>query len=303
MSTTSPAPALVVESDRVPALTWIGDLCQLTKPRIGALILATVAIAGFVARWGQPDPWLLVSAMLGTFLVAASASACNQWLERRRDALMPRTSDRPLPAGRLSGRQVVVLATVSLVLGLSWLSLTVNLPTALLGLLTWVIYVLIYTPLKPRTSMNTVVGAVAGAMPVLMGWAAVGGTLDLRAAALFLIVFLWQFPHFMAIAWIYREQYARAKMQMLTVVDPSGRRAGVQAVLAAAALLPVSFVPVLGIDGNWYVAAAFVLGTLQLACAVAFFVRMNEASARLLLRASLVYLPVLLALLALVPLL
>ena len=303
MSTTGTAPSLVVDRDRWQPLVWAGDVCQLTKPKIGVLILATVAVSGFVARWGQPDPWLLAAAMLGTFLVAGSASALNQWIERRRDALMPRTADRPLPAGRLSDRQVMAFAAVLLAAGFFCLLLAVNWPTALVGLTTWFIYVCVYTPLKSRTAINTAVGAVAGAMPVLIGWTAVGAAPDTRAAALFLIVFLWQFPHFMAIAWIYREQYARGGMKMLSVVDPSGRRSGVQAVLAAVALLPVSFVPALGVGGSWYIACAFVLGTLQLACAVLFFTRLSDASARLLLRASLVYLPALLALLALVPLL
>jgi protoheme IX farnesyltransferase len=175
--------------------------------------------------------------------------------------------------------------------------------TAALGLLTWLLYVCVYTPLKSRTSLNTAVGAVAGAMPVLMGWSASGAEIDLRAAALFLVVFLWQFPHFMAIAWIYREQYDAAGLKMLTVVDPSGRRAGTQAVLSALALLPVSFIPALLSPGaSLYVLAAFALGGGQLACAVMFCAKRDEAAARRLLRASLVYLPALLTLLLFVPL-
>ena len=279
------------------------DYVELTKPKIAVLVLATVAVAHFVARWGQPNPWVLLHALLGTLLVASSASALNQWLERDRDALMQRTCQRPLPSGRLRSAEVVCFAVVSIVAGLAYLAFMVNLTTALLGLLTWVLYVWIYTPLKSRTSLNTAVGAVAGALPVLMGWAAADTRFDMRAFALFLIVLLWQFPHFMAIAWIYRKQYAQSGLKMLTVVDPSGRRAGVQAVLSALALLLVSLVPALLMpDSSFYGLAAFGLGVGQLVCSILFFARLDDWAARLLLRASLVYLPALLALLMFVPL-
>lgn len=295
---------LAAEPRRLGWLAVVSDYVELCKLRIAALVLVTVGVSGLIARWGQPDVVSLLCALLGTLLVAASASALNQLLERRRDALMPRTADRPLPGGRISERQAVAFASLTLVAGVVWLALTAGWPTALLGLATWVVYVWIYTPLKSRTPLNTAVGAVSGALPVLMGWCAAGGTLlDVRAVALFLVVFLWQFPHFMAIAWIYRGQYARGGMQMATVVDPSGRTAGMQAVLAALALLPVSFVPALWAPGaSWYLAAALALGAGQLVCAVAFFARLDESSARRLLRASLVYLPALLALLVMVPL-
>ncbi len=172
-----------------------------------------------------------------------------------------------------------------------------------MGLATWLVYVWIYTPLKTRTSANTAVGAVAGALPVLMGWASVGAPLGLKAFTLFLIVFLWQFPHFMAIAWIYRREYAAAGLRMLPVVDPSGHRAGVQAVLCALILVPVSLVPaVLDLAGGAYFSWALILGLGQLACAVSFSWRLDEVSARRLLRASLIYLPMVLLALVLGPL-
>jgi protoheme IX farnesyltransferase len=172
-----------------------------------------------------------------------------------------------------------------------------------LGLLTWFTYVWIYTPLKRLTPANTAVGAVAGALPVLMGWSAVGAPLGLKAFTLFLIVFLWQFPHFMAIAWIYRHQYAAAGLQMLPVVDPSGRRAGAQAVVSALALVPVSLIPaVLELAGGAYFGWALLLGVCQLCCALVFLWKLDEASARRLLHASLVYLPAVLLLLMLGPL-
>jgi protoheme IX farnesyltransferase len=225
-------------------------------------------------------------------LVAASASTLNQWLERRSDALMPRTVERPLPAGRLTSGEVLAFGVVTIVLGVLYLAWLVNVNTALMGLATWALYVLAYTPLKCRTTANTTIGAVAGAMPVLIGFTAAGAPLGLEAATLFLIVYLWQFPHFMAIAWLYREDYARAGLQMLTVVDPTGRRAGAQALLAALALLPVSVLPAaLHVGGVVYFCGALAMGLAQLAIAAAFMRRLDEISARRLLRASLVYLP------------
>lgn len=281
----------------------LADYLELTRPRIAVLELLAVAVAAFVARWGAPDGWVVLHALVGTALVAASASALNQWLELDTDAMMPRTADRPLPAGRLSAREVLVFGGVTAAAGLAYLAIQVNLATGWIAAATWGLYVWVYTPLKRRTWLNTVVGAVAGAMPVLIGWAAVEGQFDLAAATLFLIVFLWQFPHFMAIAWIYREDYAAAGLQMLPVVDPSGRRAGRQAVWSAMALVPVSLLPVaVSFAGPGYVAWAALLSLAQLASAVVFLVWMSQRSARLLLRASLVYLPLLLLGLLLVPL-
>jgi protoheme IX farnesyltransferase len=189
----------------------------------------------------------------------------------------------------------------SLATGIAILIALVNVSTAIISLATWVLYVCVYTPLKRRSVANTMVGAVAGALPVLIGWTCQDKPLDLEAAALFVVVFLWQFPHFMAIAWLYREEYSQAGMKMLPVVDPSGRRAGAQAVLAAAALLPISLLPVVYSPGAlWYAALALPLGAAQLWCAVAFCAHLNRRTARSLLRASLVYLPALLVLLVLV---
>lgn len=282
-------------------LARAADFAELTKPRIAALLLVVVGVSGYVARWGQPDLLLLLHGMLGTLLIAASASAWNQLLEHRSDGLMERTAERPLPAGRLSRRQVAAFAIATVVLGAAQLALLVNWQTAAWGLVTWFVYVFLYTPLKSISVWNTLVGAVAGALPVIIGWSAVGGTInvaDPRGLALFTVLLLWQFPHFMAIAWIYRGQYGRAGLRMLTVVDPSGRLAGLQAVLAALALMPVSFVPALvtgGYGSPLYLVAAFVLGAGQLACAAVFLLRRNDRSARWLLTASLVYLPALFA--------
>jgi protoheme IX farnesyltransferase len=242
--------------------------------------------------------------MLGTLLVAASASAANQWLEWRLDLRMMRTADRPLPAGRLSAGEAAAFSTLTLVAGAVYLGLFVNVACLVWALLTWTLYVLAYTPLKTVSPANTAVGAVAGALPVMIGWSAAGGPLDARAAALVLVLFLWQFPHFMAIAWLYRRDYASAGYRMLTVVDPSGQRAGRQSVVAALALLPVSLVPVLGTAGSGgvlYAAGASILGIGYLSLAARFWLRADDTSARLLLRGSLVYLPTLLLTLLLAP--
>ena len=300
-------------------LARAADFLELTKPGISVMILVTVAVAGLIASsggassgWassGGASLWVLVHCLLGTLLVSSSASALNQWLEQKTDALMPRTAQRPLPAGRLGNQQVLGFAVLTIVTGLLYLGLAVGPVTMLLALATWVLYAWIYTPLKTRTPFNTVVGAVAGAMPVLIGWSATTSSFDLRAdprsAALFLTLFFWQFPHFMAIAWIYRRQYGEAGLKMLTVVDPSGRRAGIQAVLCASAVLLASLMPAVfaqGMSGVLYMSLAGLLGAAQLAFAVQFCRNRNEATARRLLRASLLYLPALLGCLLFLPL-
>jgi protoheme IX farnesyltransferase len=281
------------------------DYVELTKPRIAVLVLISVAAGGFVARWGQPDPIALFHALVGTLLVAASASAMNHYWERGIDMRMRRTRNRPLPAGRLSEQEVLLFAAATVFAGVVYLAITLGALPLLFAIATWVIYVLVYTPMKSRSHWNTHVGAIAGALPVLIGASAAGGTWQ-PAAALFCIVLLWQFPHFMAIAWIYREDYAAAGMKMSPVVDPTGRHAGMQAVVCALMLLPLSFLAATGhyplFDASVFMLAALVLGAGQLACAIAFCLHTNDTTARLLLRASLVYLPSLLILLIALPL-
>lgn len=296
---------ITLTNERVTSLDRLRAYLELTKPRIGLLVLLTVVVAGMVASWGQPDPMALLHAVIGTALVAASGSAMNQWLESRRDALMERTAERPLPAGTLTVRQVVWFGVATVVIGLLYLARFVNWQAASIALCTWTLYVWAYTPLKTQSSWNTAVGAVAGALPIGIGWAAAGGAWDLRAASLLWIVFLWQFPHFMAIAWIYRQQYERAGIRMLTVVDPSGRRAGLQAVSGALAVIPVSFLPAMYSTSQSlpYLVAAMLLGIWQLFAALVFFVQRDECSARRLLRVSLIYLPALLILTLSIPLL
>ena len=283
------------------------DYLELTKPRIAVLVLVVIVASAVMAAWTTNTPvsgWPIFHACLGTLLVAGSASAANQWLEIRRDSRMNRTADRPLPAGRISPLGALAFVVLTLVAGLAYLAVTLPLSAVLWAALTWLLYVAVYTPLKPVSSANTAVGAVAGALPVFIGWSAVSESLDIRAVALFLTLYLWQFPHFMAIAWLYREDYARGGYKMLPVVDPSGRRAGVQAVLSAAALIPVSTIPALaapGWGGPLYLVIVTLLGLAQLLVAALFLAQMNRESARRLLRMSLIYLPILLGLLVLVP--
>ncbi|MDZ4820565.1 MAG: heme o synthase [Planctomycetota bacterium] len=300
-------PAWTYPERRTLVLSKLADYLELTKPRIAVLVLVTVAVAAYIGSWSVISPMLYVHTLLGTALVAASASALNQLIERNTDAKMNRTADRPLPAGRLSQFEVLTFGLITISVGIVYLMLAVNLTTACLGLLTWILYVLFYTPLKTRTPFNTVVGAVAGAMPVLIGWAAVDGSFwpsasGLKVATLFMIVYLWQFPHFMAIAWIYRKQYGDAGLQMLTVVDPSGQRAGLQAVLASLALLPIVLLPGIHNIGLMYLIGVIVLGLVYVYYSINFLFNRNDAAARRLLHASLIYLPAVMALFIVSPL-
>lgn len=270
---------------------------ELTKPRILLMVLLTI-VAGAISAGGAPSDWVLLHALLGTAAVAAGASAANQWIERSRDARMPRTERRPLPAARLQPRQAAWFAACLALGGMVYLVAFTPAITAALAAATWVIYVLIYTPLKPRTPSNTAVGAVAGALPVLIGWTAAGGSIGVTALAWFGIVYLWQFPHFMAIAWLYRDDYRAAGMRMLPVVDPTGRSAGVQSVAAAAALLPISLLPLVGRESAPACALAIAAAGLgYMAASAAFLASRDRRSARRLLRASLVYLPAVMLLL------
>jgi protoheme IX farnesyltransferase len=284
----------------------LADFAELTKPRILVLVLAVVSTSAFLAAGGAMNLAVLLGTLLGTTLVAASASALNQWMERESDRRMRRTAARPLPMGRLAAGEVLVFGVAAVVAGILILAIAVNLTCAAFALASWLLYVWVYTPLKSRSSANTLIGAIPGALPVLIGWSAVRPDgLTLEAAALFAVVFLWQFPHFMAIAWIYRRQYRRAGLRMVTVVDPSGRRAAFTAISTAALLLPASliaFAPA-GFLAWLCFACIVALGLGQLACAAAFRWRTCETTARVLLRASLVYLPAVLALWVLIPVL
>ncbi len=277
--------------------TQWADFLELTKPRISLMVVLTAA-AGFVLASPRPLDWvLLCHALLGTALVASGASALNQVVERQTDALMRRTAKRPIPAGRLEVEKALLFAVMISVLGVLYLALLVNPLTALLGALTLGSYVFIYTPLKRRSSLSTLVGAIPGAAPPVMGCAAATGELGFLAAILFGILFLWQIPHFLAIAWLYRSDYEQGGFPMVTVGRLRGPRTARQMMLYAAALIPVSVLPnAIGFSGLTYFVGALALGFAFLGYCVGFSRQHSARAARRLLLMSVVYLPVVLLL-------
>jgi len=297
---TGPDAVLAAAGSRVAAYL------SLTKPRLVLLVLGTVAVGFFLGGRGSVHPGTfatLAATLLGTSLVAGGAGALNQWLERARDAQMRRTANRALPGGRLTPSEAAIFGGFLVFLGTALLLVGANLLAALIALVTFLLYVFVYTPLKPWTTLNTVVGAVPGALPPLIGWGAATGRLGLEAWSLFLIVFLWQFPHFLAIAWIYRDDYRRAGFRMLTGGDARGARTSRQAVSYALALVPVGLLPAaIGLAGPLYFAGALFLGLVYLGDAFQFWLEVSEARARRLLLTSFAYLPAILILLLLNPL-
>jgi protoheme IX farnesyltransferase len=265
---------------------------QLTRPRIVAMVLFTLAAAALAAP-ERPAWTALLNAVAGSALLIAGAVALNQWIEHRSDAKMLRTARRPLPSGRLTARQAGWFGSVLSGLGLVYLAATTNVPVVVLGIASWIVYVWMYTPMKMLSAWQTPLGALAGAMPTLMGSAAAGHTWSVTGLTLFGIVYFWQFPHAMAIAWLYRRDFAAADLKVASVVDPSGRTAAVLSLIGAALLLPVSLAPSLtGAIGWGYACVAILTGLPYLIGSVAFFRRTDDPSARWLLWASLVYLPV-----------
>ncbi|HXG46386.1 MAG TPA: heme o synthase [Methylomirabilota bacterium] len=280
--------------------SWWAVFADLVKARLTILVLLTTLVGFYVGTKGPIDVALLIHAMTGTALVACGASAFNQLWEREYDARMRRTQGRPLPSGRLQPDTVLIFAGVTSVAGLLQLAAWVNLLTAVLGGLTLAIYIFIYTPLKRVTWLNTAVGAVPGAVPPLMGWTAAGNGLSGEGWALFAILFFWQIPHFLAIAWLYREEYERAGFVMLPSVDPAGVRTGSQAVSHTMALLMASLAPFLfRLAGVWYLVGALVMGGVFWFLAVQFSRQLTVRAARLLFFMSIVYLPLLLGLMVL----
>jgi heme o synthase len=282
------------------AANWFAVYADLFKARLTCLVLLTTLVGFYIGFRGPVDYWLLCHVMLGTALVASGASALNQLIEREHDGRMRRTRDRPLPAKRLQPQTVLLVGCVSATVGLIYLAQAVNLTTSLVGAFTLGSYLFIYTPLKRVTWLNTLVGAVPGALPPLMGWTAARGELGAEGLALFAIQACWQVPHFMAIAWIYREEYARAGFKMLPVVDPQGRRTARQALVFSLALLWASIFPFLfHLTGPIYLWGALVLGLSFVWFAFQFRRDLSRSRARQLFYLSLVYLPLLLTLMVL----
>jgi protoheme IX farnesyltransferase len=270
------------------------DYIALTKPRITWLILMSTGVGYF---FGAKSGWnflTLLHTILGTGLIASGTAALNQWYERDADAKMKRTQDRPLPAGRLVPRNALIFASLISAAGFVELFVAVNPLSAWLGLFTLASYLFIYTPLKRRSPHSTTIGAIPGAMPPLIGYAAASGTLTWDAWILFAILFLWQFPHFYAIAWMYREDYERAGIRMLPVVEPDGESTARRILLYSLLLIPISLVPkFLSMTGNLYLFGALAIGLMFLYAGIRVSFDRTRQQARRVLLASVIYLPVL----------
>lgn len=274
-------------------------LSDLFKARLTALVLLTTLVGYYVGRGANPvDGVLLFHTLTGTGLLACGAAALNQYLERQWDTQMSRTASRPLPAGEMQPLTVLFLGACISVVGMVWLSLKVNTLTGFLGAMTLGSYIFVYTPLKRLTPLNTLVGAVPGALPPLMGWTAAYGEVTIGGWTLFAILMFWQLPHFLAIAWLYRDEYSGAGFVMLPTVDPRGERTGRQAVCHTFGLLPISLAPfVFRLAGEVYLFGAIILGMIFLWNSIQFSRRLDRESARKLFFASILYLPLLLGLL------
>jgi protoheme IX farnesyltransferase len=274
------------------------DYISLTKPRVTWLILMSTGVGYFFGLGGltlwQIHWWALLHTIIGTGLIASGTAALNQWYEREADAKMQRTSDRPLPAGRLNANRALAFGIGLAIVGFGELAWFVNLFSGVLGGATLVSYLFVYTPLKQRSWLSTTVGAFPGAMPPMIGFAAAAGTLTPQAWVLFAILFLWQFPHFYAIAWMYRDDYARAGIRMLPVVEPDGRSTARQIVLCASLLIPVSLAPgLVGMSGKLYLLGALALGGWFLYAGVRAATERSLLRARGVLLTSVCYLPLL----------
>jgi protoheme IX farnesyltransferase len=289
----------ILQARQAAGIGSLSDYLELAKPRVTSLVVATTAFGFYVASRNAVDPVLLFHTLLGTTLVASGTSAYNMYLERESDGKMERTRRRPLPEGRLQPVQALAFATALSVGGILYLAAWVNLLTALLATCTLVSYLFLYTPMKRWSPLCTLVGAVPGALPPLGGWAAATGSLDAGGWALFAILFLWQLPHSLAIAWMYKEDYARGGFRLLPVVDPDGGSTVRQIVGNALALVPVSLTPVLlGVTGIWYFYGAILLGAVLVASCLRMARTRSRVHARGILLFSVLYLPALLLLMA-----
>ena len=283
-------------TNRLSASARFSAYLELTKPRITFLVVLT-AVAGFCMASGTIDLVRLLNMSLGIALLSSGISTLNQYMERDLDRLMRRTQDRPLPSGRLTPGEALLFGSALSAIALGYLALTVNPLSAVLGVATLAAYLFVYTPLKTRTTLSTVLGAFPGAMPPFIGWAAARGEITIEAWVLFAILFLWQFPHFLAIAWMYRDDYASAGIKMLPVVEPEGRVTGQQIVTYTLLLIPVSLFPVLvNLAGSVYLVGASIIGIVFLYYSARAALVRTTWQARKLLLASVLYLPILFAL-------
>ncbi|MDB4794347.1 heme o synthase [Pirellulaceae bacterium] len=287
----------LVQAEKVNQTTMVKFryFVELTKPRITVMVLITVGIAGYVAAPGQATVPQIINAIIGTLFIAASGAASNMYVERYTDFLMSRTAKRPLPAHKLTSNEVAIFGAITLGAGISFLFLQVSILAAILGLTTWVLYVLVYTPMKVKTWTNTIVGAIAGAMPILIGAAATTNFLNFQSWMFFGVLFFWQFPHFMAIAWMFRKDYEKSNLVMLTVTDKSGRQSGWLAVGTAIAMYFVCLPLVINIEGFSsqlvFIVISTSLCTMYLLPSLAYLKNRNDQTAKKLLRASIIFLP------------
>jgi len=270
---------------------------ELTKPRIAFMLVLTSAAGFYLGAAKGFDALLFINSMIGIALLAFGVATLNQVWERKTDALMDRTASRPLPTQKLSTTEALAFGVSLCLVAEIYLFFLVNGLTAILGLVVFVGYVLLYTPLKTRTSASTAIGAIPGAMPPLMGWTASANEISLGAWALFALLFLWQFPHFLAIAWMYKEQYAKAGILMLPVIEPDGKITARQIVIFTVILLPVSLAPFfLGFAGLIYLVGASLLGLWFLSVSIKTAREKTVEQARKLLLVSVLYLPLIFAL-------
>jgi protoheme IX farnesyltransferase len=279
---------------------FIGDLFELVKARLTLLVLLTTAVGFYLGAEGPINIAALLHTVFGTASAAAGAAALNQWWEHKLDALMRRTQSRPVPAGRMRPRDAVVIGTILSIFGVAYLAFVCNALSAVLAALTIIIYIFAYTPLKLVSTFNTALGAVPGALPPMIGWAAARGTLNAGAWMLFAILFFWQLPHFFAIAWMYREDYARAGFQMISSDDRTGERSASQSVFFCMLLFVIAGLPAfLGIATVFYLLAELILGGIFIAAAMRFLKTRATSDARRLFITSIIYLPLLLGALVL----
>ena len=292
------SPALPIAADH--AGRRVADFLALCKPRVVAMVLVTTAVGYYLGGTAAPiDYARFLSTLVGTALAAGGTLALNQYMERERDALMQRTRDRPLPDGRIVPIDALLFGTVLTAAGLAYLALAVDTLPALVTALTTATYLFAYTPLKPRTSLCSVVGAIPGALPPLTGWAAARGSLGIEAGVLFAIMFMWQIPHSLAIASLYRDDYARAGIRLLPVIEPDGSSTGRHVLSNSFALLMVALMPtMIGLAGSTYFVVALALGLLLVLASARLARSASPADARRLLLATLVYLPLLLVAMA-----
>ena len=294
------AAAQITDPQTIGVRDRLSAFVELTKPRIAFMLVLTAAAGFYVGNRGTFDLVLFSNAMIGIALLAFGVATLNQWLEKRTDAMMDRTANRPLPSGKVSNAEALVFGSLLCVGAEVYLFFLVNPLTALLGVSVIVGYVLLYTPLKTRTTASTAIGAIPGAMPPLMGWTASANEITLGAWALFTFLFLWQFPHFLAIAWMYKDQYEKAGILMLPVVEPSGKITARQIVLFAIMMVPVSLAPFfLGFAGWIFLVVAAVLGVWFLVESIRAARAKSPQMARRLLLVSVLYLPVIFAVMVL----